>query len=100
MKENLLLNRDLFTTLKNNFYKYMTAIPNNVYLDKITYKIIDEYNNTYYRATKMKLSDVKSGIYISSDIWGYLGRFPDPSLKSKKNYSKNFPKLKKQKKLH
>ena len=52
----------------------------------------------YYRATKMKLSDVKSGIYISSDIWGYLGHFPDPSLKSRKNYSKNFPKLKKQKK--
>ena len=46
MKENLLLNRDLFTTLKNNFYKYVTAIPKNVYIDKITYKIIDEYNNT------------------------------------------------------
>ena len=69
MNKNLLLNRDLFTTLKNNFYKYMTAIPNNVYLDKITYKIIDEYNNTYYRATKMKLSDVKS-VFILAVIYG------------------------------
>ena len=54
----------------------------------------------YYRATKMKLSDVKSGIYISSDIWGYLGRFPDPSLKSKKTTVKTFPSLKSRKKLH
>ena len=49
-------------TLKNNIYKYMTAISKNVYIDKI-YDIVDEYN-TYHRTTKMKPVDVKDNTYI------------------------------------
>ena len=34
-------------TLKNEIYKYMTAISKNVYIDKLD-DIVNEYNNTYY----------------------------------------------------
>ena len=50
-------------TLKNNIYKYMTAISKNVYIDKI-YDIVDEFNNTYHRTIKMKPVDVNDNTYI------------------------------------
>ena len=50
-------------TLKNKIYKYMTAISKNVYIDKLD-DIVDEYNNTYHRTTKMKPVDVKDNKYI------------------------------------
>ena len=50
-------------TLKNKIYKYMTAISKNVYIDKLD-DIVDEYNNTYHRAIKMKPVDVKDNTYI------------------------------------
>ena len=50
-------------TLKNKIYKYMTAISKNVYIDKLD-DIVDEYNNTYHRTTKMKPVDVKDNTYI------------------------------------
>ena len=37
-----------------------------MYIDKLA-AIISEYNNTYYRAIKMKPDDVKSSIYIDFD---------------------------------
>ena len=40
-------------TIKNKIYKYMTSISKNVYIDKL-YDIVNEYNNTYNRTTKMK----------------------------------------------
>ena len=50
-------------TLKNKIYKHMTAISKNVYFDVLN-DIIDKYNNTYHRATKMKPIDVKSDSFV------------------------------------
>ena len=50
-------------TLKNKIYKYMTAISNNVYIDKLD-DTVDEYNNTYHRTIKMKPINVKDNTYI------------------------------------
>ena len=50
-------------TLKNQIYKYMTAISKNLYIDKLD-DIVNEYNNTYYRTIKMKPVDVKDNAYI------------------------------------
>ena len=56
-------------TLKNNIYKYMTSVSKNVYIDKLD-DIVNEYNNTYNRAIKMKPIDVKDNTYsnISKEI--------------------------------
>ena len=51
------------STLKNKFYKYMTAIPANVYIDKLN-DIVNKYNNAYHRTIKMQPVDVKSSMYI------------------------------------
>ena len=50
-------------TLKIKIYKYMISISKNVCIDKLD-DIIDEYNNTYHRAIKMKPADVKDDTYI------------------------------------
>ena len=50
--------------LKNNIYKYMTSISKNVYIDKLD-DIVNEYNNTYHRTSKMKPIDVKDNTYIN-----------------------------------
>ena len=44
-------------TIKNKIYKHMTSISKNVYIDKLD--IVNEYNNTKHRTTKMKPTDVK-----------------------------------------
>ena len=41
----------------------MTSISKNLYIDKLNY-IVNEYNNTYRRAIKMKPVDVKDNTYI------------------------------------
>ena len=41
----------------------MTSISKNVYIDKLD-DIVNEYNNTKHRATKMKPIDVKGNSYI------------------------------------
>ena len=41
----------------------MTSVSKNVYIDKLD-DIVDEYNNTYHRAIKMKPVDVKDNTYI------------------------------------
>ena len=46
--------------LKNKMYKYMTWISKNVYIDKLD-DIVNKYDNTYRRTTKMKSADVKPG---------------------------------------
>ena len=53
-------------TLKNKIYKYMTSTSKNVYIDKLD-DIVDEYNNKYHRAIKMKPIDVKNNTYINID---------------------------------
>ena len=50
-------------TLKNETYKYMTAISKNVYIDKLD-DIVKEYNNKYHTSMKMKPVDVKDNTYI------------------------------------
>ena len=44
-------------TLKNKFFKHMTAISKNVYFDVLN-DIVNKYNNTIYRTIKMKPIDV------------------------------------------
>ena len=53
-------------TLNNKIYKYMTSTSKNVYIDKLD-DIVDEYNNKYHRAIKMKPIDVKNSTYINID---------------------------------
>ena len=53
-------------TRKNKTYKYMTSISKNVYIDKLD-DMVNEYNNTYQRTTKMKPIDVKDKTYINTD---------------------------------
>ena len=50
-------------TLKSKINKYMTSILKKVYIDKLD-DIVDEYNNTYHRAIKMKPVDIKDNTYI------------------------------------
>ena len=52
-------------TLKTKIDKYMTSISKSVYIDKLD-DIVNEYNNTYHRAIKMKPVDVKDNTYIDS----------------------------------
>ena len=54
-------------TLKNKNYKYMTSISENLYIDKL-YDIVNEYNNTYHEAIKMKPVDVKSGNFVEYNV--------------------------------
>ena len=51
------------STLKNKFYKYMTAISANVYIDKLN-DIVNKYNNAYHRTIKLQPVDVKPSMYI------------------------------------
>ena len=50
-------------TIKNTIYKHMTSISKNVYIDKLD-DIVNEYNNTKHRTTKMKPIDIKDNTYI------------------------------------
>ena len=50
-------------TIKNKICKHMTSISKNVYIDKLD-DIVNEYNNTKHRTTKMKPTDVKDNTYI------------------------------------
>ena len=54
-------------TLKNKNYKYMTSVSENLYIDKL-YDIVNEYNNTYHEAIKMKPVDVKCGNYVEYNV--------------------------------
>ena len=44
-------------TLKNKFFKHMTAINQNIYFDVID-DIVDKYNNTVHKTIKMKPIEV------------------------------------------
>ena len=43
----------------------MTSKSKNVYIDKLD-DIVNEYNNTYHRASRIKPVDVKDNLYIDS----------------------------------
>ena len=49
-------------TLKNNIFKYMTAISKNVYFGVLD-NIVNKYNNTVHRTIKMKPIDVTDDSY-------------------------------------
>ena len=51
-------------TIKNKIYKHMTSISKNVYIDKLD-DIVNEYNNTKHRTTKMKPIDVKDNTILT-----------------------------------
>ena len=44
----------------------MTSIIKNVYIDKLD-DMVNEYNNTYHTAIKMKPIDVENNTYINTD---------------------------------
>ena len=52
-------------TLKNKIFKHMTAISKNVYFNVLDY-IVNEYNNTVHRTSKLKPIDVKDNTYVDS----------------------------------
>ena len=56
----------LIRTLKTKIYKYMTSVSKNVYIDKSD-DIVNECNNTYHRAIKIKPVDVKDNTCIDSN---------------------------------
>ena len=41
----------------------MISIPKDVHIDKLD-RIVNEYNSTYHRTTKMKSTNVKTSKYI------------------------------------
>ena len=53
-------------TLQNKIDKHMTTVTKNVYFDVLN-DMVDEYNNTYHRAIKMKPADVKSDYIAEYD---------------------------------
>ena len=54
-------------TLKTKIYRHTTAVSKNVYINKLD-EIVDKYNNTHHRTTKMKLAGVKVDTYIDFDV--------------------------------
>ena len=54
-------------TLKTKIYKHMAAVSKNVYFDVLD-NIVDEYNNTYHKTTKMKPIDVKCDTYAEYNV--------------------------------
>ena len=77
-------------TIKNKIYKLMTSISKNVYIDKLD-DIVNEYNNTKHRTTKMKPIDVKDNTYID---FGKEVNDNDPKFKIGKEVNDNDPKFK------
>ena len=63
-KGNLLLLKRRGRTLKTKIYKYMTSIPENVYINKLDHTVNE--HNTNYRTIKMKSVDAKHNTYIDS----------------------------------
>ena len=53
-------------TLKNKICKYMKTVSKNVYFDVLD--IVDKYNNTYHRTSKMKPIDIKSDSYVECSV--------------------------------
>ena len=56
----------LIRTLKNKFFKHMTAISKNVYFDVLDYTV-DKYNNAVHETIKMKPIEVMGDYYPEYD---------------------------------
>ena len=55
--------KKIIRTLKIKFYKYMTLILKDVYIDKLV-EVANKYDNTYHRTINMKPVDVNQSSYI------------------------------------
>ena len=53
-------------TLKNKFFKYMTAFSKNIYFDALD-DIANKYNNTVHKTIKMKPIDITDDFYVESN---------------------------------
>ena len=62
-EEKFVVAERFIETLKTKIYKYMTSVSKNVYIDELG-DIVNKYNNTYHRTTKLKPVDVKDNAYI------------------------------------
>ena len=76
-KENLLSLKDL-SKHENKIYKYMTSISKNECTKKID-DIVNEYNNTYHRAIKIKPVDLEDHTYVDSMVFHSIDK--DPKFK-------------------
>ena len=54
-------------TFKTKIHKYKTAVSKNVCFD-FSKDIVDKYNNTYHRTSKMKPIDLKSDSYAEYNV--------------------------------
>ena len=61
-KGKSVLSERFIKTLKTYIYKHMTAVPKNVYINKVN-DIVNEYNNTYHRTIKIKPVNAKDNEY-------------------------------------
>ena len=52
----------MYSTLKNEIYKYMTSVSKNVHINKLD-KIINKYSKTYHRTIKVTPVDVNPITY-------------------------------------
>ena len=53
-------------TLKTKIYKYMSSLSKNVYINKLD-NIVNENNNKYHGAIKMKPVDITDNTYKKGD---------------------------------
>ena len=79
-------------TLKNQIYKHMTTVSKNVYIDKLD-DIVNEYNNAYHRAIKVKPVGVKDNTYIDSgkEVPEKDSKFKLGGQKYKNIFAKGYP---------
>ena len=63
--------------LKSKIYKYLTSVSKNVYIHKLV-DIMNKYNNTYHRTTKMKPVNINLSTYID---FNKESNKEDPKLK-------------------
>ena len=73
-------------TLQNKIYKYIKSKSKNLYIDQLD-DLVNEYNNTYHSATKMKPADVKSTTFINFNVENNDKdpKFKDGNIKTVRN---------------
>ena len=78
--EKFVVAEKFIRTLKNKIYKYMASISKNVYTEKLD-NIVNGYNNTHHRTTKIKHFDIKSIKHIVFKVENSDKRFFKGNLK-------------------
>ena len=62
-ESNSIVAERFIRTLNKNFFKHMTTISKNVYIDVLN-DIVNSYNNTVHKTIKMKPTDVTGDSYV------------------------------------